>query len=150
MKWQVLLDGHPIDVDSQFVETVKEVEPGVYSILLAGKSFEVRATKKPDGLQVETRGMSFKAEVRDPRNAARHSRAALGTGRQNIAAPMPGKVIRLLVRPGDLVETGQGVVVVEAMKMQNEMRATRPGRVAAVPVRDGDTVTAGDTLVVIE
>ena len=150
MKWQVLLDGHPVDVDSQFVETVKEVEPGVYSILLDGRCYEVRATKKPDGLQVETLGMSFNAEVRDPRNAARSSRTALGAGRQSIAAPMPGKVIRLLVRPGDMVDMGQGVVVVEAMKMQNEMKATRPGRVAEIRVRDGDTVTAGDTLVVIE
>jgi biotin carboxyl carrier protein len=63
---------------------------------------------------------------------------------------MPGKVVRLLVREGDAVAAGQGLVVVEAMKMQNEMKASRAGRVAEVRVSDGDTVAAGDTLVVLE
>ena len=63
---------------------------------------------------------------------------------------MPGKVIRVLVQAGATVETGQGLVVVEAMKMQNEMKASRPGRVVDVRVRDGDTVGSGDTLVVLE
>jgi biotin carboxyl carrier protein len=63
---------------------------------------------------------------------------------------MPGKVIRLLVNAGDAVEVGQGLVVVEAMKMQNEMKASRPGRVVEVRTRAGDTVGAGDALLVIE
>jgi biotin carboxyl carrier protein len=63
---------------------------------------------------------------------------------------MPGKVIRVLVNKGDAVEAGQGLVVVEAMKMQNEMKAARPGRVAEVRVQGGDTVGAGETLVVLE
>jgi biotin carboxyl carrier protein len=63
---------------------------------------------------------------------------------------MPGKVVRLLIREGDTVDIGQGLIVVEAMKMQNEMKASRAGRVVEVCVRDGDTVTAGDTLVVLE
>ena len=62
---------------------------------------------------------------------------------------MPGKVIRVLVREGDAVEVGQGLVVVEAMKMQNEMKAARTGTVVEVRVRDGDTVSAGDALVVL-
>jgi biotin carboxyl carrier protein len=62
---------------------------------------------------------------------------------------MPGKVIRVLVHEGDAVEIGQGLVVVEAMKMQNEMKALRAGHVVEVRVRDGNTVGAGDTLVVI-
>jgi biotin carboxyl carrier protein len=63
---------------------------------------------------------------------------------------MPGKVVRLLVSAGDAVDAGQGLVVVEAMKMQNEMKASRAGRVVEVRVRDGETVGAGDTLVVLE
>jgi biotin carboxyl carrier protein len=63
---------------------------------------------------------------------------------------MPGKVVRLLVSEGDAVDAGQGLVVVEAMKMQNEMKASRAGRVVEVRVRDGATVGAGDTLVVLE
>ena len=150
MKWLVVVSGHEIEIDPARLEAVKEVEPGVYSILLDGKSYEVRATKSPAGLELEAQGLRSSAEVRDPRNAVRHWKAAISGGRQNITAPMPGKVIRLLVQKGDIVTTGQGVVVVEAMKMQNEMKAARSGRVADVRVRDGDTVGAGDTLVVLE
>ena len=71
-------------------------------------------------------------------------------GRQNVTAPMPGKVVRLLVADGDSVQAGQGIAVVEAMKMQNEMKAPRSGRVAALAVHEGDTVGAGAVLAVIE
>jgi biotin carboxyl carrier protein len=63
---------------------------------------------------------------------------------------MPGKVVRVLVQVGDAVEAGQGLVVVEAMKMQNEMKASRPGRVIEIRAHAGDTVSAGDTLAVLE
>jgi biotin carboxyl carrier protein len=150
MKWQILVDGHAVEIDPLRLEAVKEVEPGVYSVLLEGLSFEVRALTAPDGWSVEAGGRRFKVEVRDPRNASRRARAALGSGRQNVVASMPGKVVRLLVRAGDTVDIGQGLVVVEAMKMQNEMKALRAGRVAEVRVSDGFTVAAGDTLVVLE
>ncbi len=107
-----------------------QVEPGVYSVLLDGRSFEVRVIAAEEGLRIELNGRRFTAEVCDPRDRGQKSGAALGTGRQNIRAPMPGKVIRVLVREGDEVEVGQGLVVVEAMKMQNEMKAARAGRVA--------------------
>ena len=150
MKLQILIDGHTIEIDPQCLESVKQVEPGVYSVLLEGRSVEVRAIPQPEGLTVETGGRRFTVEVRDPRNASRRSRAALGSGRQNISTPMPGKVVRLLIREGDAVDAGQGLVVVEAMKMQNELKASRGGRVVEVRVRDGDTVSASDTLVVLE
>jgi len=150
MKWQILVDGRPVEIDPQNLESVKEVEPGVYSVLVEGRSFEVRAVSMPDGLHVHVGGRQFSVEVRDPRDASRLSRAATGSGRQNISTPMPGKVVRMLVREGDEVEAGQGLVVVEAMKMQNEMKASRAGRVVEVRVRGGETVGAGDTLVVLE
>jgi biotin carboxyl carrier protein len=150
MKWQILVDGRPVEIDPQNLESVKEVEPGVYSVLVEGRSFEVRAVSMPDGLHVHVGGRQFSVEVRDPRDASRLSRAATGSGRQNISTPMPGKVVRMLVREGDEVEAGQGLVIVEAMKMQNEMKASRAGRVVEVRVRGGETVGAGDTLVVLE
>jgi len=149
MKPQILVNGHPVEVEADQLKEVAQVEPGVYSVLADGRSFEVRAIATPGGLRLEVNGRRFTAEVYDPRDRGQKSAAALATGRQNIAAPMPGKVIRVLVRQGDAVEVGQGLVVVEAMKMQNEMKAVRMGTVVEVRVKDGDTVSAGDTLVVL-
>jgi biotin carboxyl carrier protein len=149
MKLQILVNGHPVEVDPGQLKKVAQVEPGVYSVLAEGRSFEVRAIGTASGLRLEVAGLPFTAEVYDPRDRRQKAAAALATGRQNISAPMPGKVIRVLVREGDAVEVGQGLVVVEAMKMQNEMKALRVGNVVDVRVRDGDTVSAGDTLVVL-
>jgi biotin carboxyl carrier protein len=150
MKWQILVNDHPVEIDADSLGAVSQVEPGVYSVLLNGESFQVRVISTRGGMSLDVNGRRFVAEVLDPRNASRKSRAMLGTGRQNVNALMPGKVVRVLVREGDLVEPGSGLVVVEAMKMQNEMKATRPGRVVEVRVHDGDTVAAGEALVVLE
>ena len=149
MKWQILVDGHAVEVDPTRLDGVVQVEPGVFSVLIGGRSFEVRAVRNGEDLRLDVDGRRLAAEVHDPRNRSRRERAALGGGRQSVAAPMPGKVIRVLVHEGDTVDAGQGLVVVEAMKMQNEMKATRPGQVVEIRVRDGDTVGAGDTLVVV-
>ena len=145
MKWLVLVDGRELEIDREQLKNAAEVEPGVFSVLIEGRSLEVRV-----GERVQADGRTFHVEVRDPRNTSKTSKHAMGGGRQNIAAPMPGKVIRVLVAKGDSVETGQGLAVVEAMKMQNEMKSPRPAQVIDVLVKDGDTVTAGQTLVVLE
>jgi len=150
MKLRVLVNGRALEIDRDRLQALREVEPGVYSVLVDGRSFEVRAVADREGLKLEVDGQRLEAEVIDPRNRSRRERAALGGERQNIVTPMPGKVIRVLVREGDRVEVGQGVVVVEAMKMQNEMKALRTGVVVEVHVKDGETVGAGDALVVLE
>jgi len=150
MKWQVVVDGRALEIDSQQLANVRQVEPGVYSVLLDGASFEIGILPSQEGLTASAAGRRFAVEVRDPRDASRSSRAAIGSGRQNVTAPMPGKVVRVLVDAGDVVETAQGLVVVEAMKMQNELKASRPGRVVEIRARDGETVGAGDVLVVLE
>jgi len=150
MKWQVAVDGRTIEVDSEQLASVRQVEPGVYSVLLDGASYEIRVNETPEGLNADACGRRFKAEVRDPRDARGGPRSSTSSGRQNVKAPMPGKVVRVLVKLGDSVEAGQGLVVVEAMKMQNEMKASRPGRVIEVRAGAGETVGAGDTLVVLE
>ena len=145
MKWQILVDGRTVEIDKEQLEGAKEVEPGVFSVLIDGSSFEVRL-----GEEAQLAGRRYRVEVRNPRDAAKGSKSALGGGRQNITAPMPGKVIRVLVKKDDTVDTGAGLVVVEAMKMQNEMKAPRPAHVLEVRVQDGDTVTAGQTLLILE
>jgi biotin carboxyl carrier protein len=89
-------------------------------------------------------------EVRDPRRWSRQSRGGAHAGTHQIKAPMPGKVVRVLAAAGDVVEAGQGVVVVEAMKMQNELKAPRAGRVIGVTAKIGATVTAGEVLATVE
>jgi len=125
---------------------IKLVEAGVYSILAGGKVYEARA----DGNSVTIGGRTFRAELIDPRrwNPERSHRHA--EGRQNIVATMPGKVVRVMVSEGDEVAAGQGIVVVEAMKMQNEMKAIRAGRVVTLAVAAGATVNAGEILAAIE
>ncbi len=150
MKLQVLVDGRPIPVDSQQLDSVRQVEPGVYWVLLEGASYEIHFQPSPEGLTASVAGRRFRVEVRNPRDASQSSRAAIGSGRQNVTAPMPGKVVRVLVEQGDQVDVGQGLVVVEAMKMQNELKAARPGRVIEIRAREGETVSAGDILVVLE
>jgi biotin carboxyl carrier protein len=150
MKWQVMVDGRAVEIGSEQLDSVLEVEPGVYSVLLEGASYEIRIQPSGHGLTASVAGRQFDVEVRNPRDASRGSRAAIGSGRQNVTAPMPGKVVRMLVAAGDSVETSQGLVVVEAMKMQNELKANRPGRVIEIRAREGETVSAGDILVVLE
>ena len=145
MKYHVVVDGRTVEIGQEQLAAATEVEPGVFSVLVLGKSYEVRL-----GATAQVQGRKFAVEVRDPRNASKSSHSAVGSGRQNITSPMPGKVIRVLVAKGDAVEAGAGLVVVEAMKMQNEMKAQRPAQVLEVRVADGDTVTAGQTLLVLE
>jgi len=150
MKLQVVVDGRTIEIDSEQFDSVRQVEPGVYSVLLEGASHEIRIQASPVGLTAGVAGRRFAVEVRDPRDASRTSRAAVGSGRQNVTAPMPGRVVRVLVERDGAVDAGQGLVVVEAMKMQNELKAARPGRVIEIRAREGETVGAGDILVVLE
>lgn len=131
---------------AQHTATIREVEPGVYSVLTGGRSYLVRV----NGAQVEACGSTLIVDVQDPRRAGRKSRSGFGEGRQNISAPMPGKVIRVLVSAGEAVEAGQGLAVVEAMKMQNEMKAPKAGTVIEVRVREGSTVAAGEILLALE
>lgn len=131
-------------------DTFVEVEPGLYSVIRQGRSYLARVLPGTNPYTIEIAGHRFSVEVRDPRNATLRSTAALGGGRQNIKAAMPGKVVRVLVTEGQEVQAGQGLIVVEAMKMQNEMKAAKPGKVSKVQTQAGATVAAGDVLLTIE
>jgi biotin carboxyl carrier protein len=128
---------------------VEIAEPNVYSVLMDGRSYDARVEEVPGGLVVVIDGFRFEIDVRDPRRFSRKSGGRGGEGVQTILAPMPGKVVRVLVSAGDAVEAGQGLLVVEAMKMQNEMKASRAGTVLSVNTKEGATVTAGEVLATI-
>jgi len=125
---------------------IVEVEPGVYSVIDGLSSWEVYVA----GGGITIAGYRFPLEIDDPRQWKRSSQAAGAHGRASISAAMPGKVVRILVKAGDEVVAGQGVIVVEAMKMQNELKAPRDGRVTAIEVKENESVNAGAVLATIE
>ena len=143
-RWRCALDGRAFEADAV------EVAPGIYSILIEGISFEVRVEARSGGLSVTAGGREHAPVIRDPRQWRRKGGAALeAEGQQQVIAPMPGKVVRVLVKQGEAVEAGQGIAVVEAMKMQNEVRALRSGKVERLLVSENQAVTAGEVLAVV-
>jgi biotin carboxyl carrier protein len=126
------------------------VEPGVYSVLVDGRSYEARVEESDGCAIVFIDGHRFEVEIRDPRRWSRQTGRPGVEGRLNVAALMPGKIVRLLVAEGDTVSAGQGLLVMEAMKMQNEMKAPKAGRVVSLTAREGATVAAGEVLAAIE
>ena len=142
-RWLCRINHEPVDAD------VVEIGPGNYSVLLGGRCFDAHVDPStPETLQVIVGSTRVEVVFEGTRRSGRRPGAA-AAGRQPVTAPMPGKVVRVLVEPGTTVETGQGLVVLEAMKMQNELRAPRPGRVEQVLVRPGQAVNAGEVLVVV-
>jgi biotin carboxyl carrier protein len=157
MKRQVMVNGRSanIEIDGSRLRYVRdegvEIE-GEFSlegtsVLMNGRSYRV---SKGAGTEIWVNGRRLTMEVFDSRDLRPGQGATANHGRQEIAASMPGKVIRVLVALGDAVEEGQGLVVVEAMKMQNEMKSPKSGRVAEIRARTDATVGAGEILVVGE
>jgi len=144
--WKITLDGNLLDANAV------EVAPNTFSVLLNGRSHQVRVAPQSDGsLTLHTDVGEYRAEVTDPRSWRGRRHGALeAEGRQQITAPMPGKVVRLLVTQGDTVEAGQGLMVVEAMKMQNEIRSPKSGKIVKLCAAEGQAVNAGEVLLWVE
>ena len=144
--WKISLDGTGLDA------SVVEVAPNTFSVLLNGESHQIRIAPRADGTLTLYTGLAeYHAEVTDPRlwRGRKHG-AIAAEGRQQITAPMPGKVVRVLVGEGDAVQAGQGLLVVEAMKMQNEIRSPKNGKVEKLLAKENQAVNAGDVLVWVE
>jgi biotin carboxyl carrier protein len=133
---------------------VREPQPGSYLFFRNTEVHECRVSQRAtskEAFEVSIRGRSYEVTIVDPKrlrsgqNSDRHHH-----GVTEIRAPMPGKVVRVQTEAGDAVEKGAGVVVVEAMKMQNEMKAPKAGTVVAINVEVGATVNGGDVLAIIE
>jgi biotin carboxyl carrier protein len=138
------LDGRALEADAV------EVGPGIYSILIGGASFEAQVESASSGLTVIIGGRRIPVCVLDPRQwQGRRGGAIQAEGRQQIVAPMPGKVVRILVQEGEKVEAGQGILVVEAMKMQNEIRSPKTGAVERLMVTEGQAVNAGEVVAAV-
>ncbi len=135
--------------DGGSLAKVFSIEPGDdgrYSVLIEGRSYQAVVGNG----EVVVNGRTLRVNVEDPRKLRGRGSAEQGQGRQTIASPMPGRVMRVLVEAGQEVEVGQGLIVVEAMKMQNEMKSPKAGKILEVRASAGAAVAAGDTLLVME
>ena len=126
--------------------SVQDCGGGVFSVLHEGRSYEVRVLAG----EVIVNGLAMPYEIEDPRAWKGSAGAGGAKGAVTLKAPMPGKIVKVLVAVGGEVAAGQGIVLMEAMKMQNELKSPKAGRVASVAVQSGDSVAAGAVLAVVE
>ena len=142
---QCRVDDDEIEVDARMIA------PGVLSLLIDGRQFRCVLDRDLDGDAVVVAGRRTPFSVADPRSLAAQSGTAAGSdGPRSVRAPMPVRVVRVLAAVGDEVEEHQGLVVIEAMKMQNELKSPKQGRVTRLAAEVGATVSAGDVLILIE
>jgi biotin carboxyl carrier protein len=143
-RWTCRLDGREVEVDAILAR------PDLLSLRIGNMAYEVKSERVANEMYVWVGSKRFAAEVRDPRSLRSRTRAGDDHGPKKIVAPMPGKVVRLLAREGDEVEAGAGVAVVEAMKMQNEIKSPKKGTIQKILVSEGAAVNAGDVLLIVE
>ncbi len=143
--WKCRLDGREFAVDAVLTR------PDVLSILVEGKSYEIKRERTATDTHVVIGSARYSAEVRDPRSLRnRRAHAGFGEGPQKLVAPMPGKIVRVLVPPNSAVAAGQGILVIEAMKMQNELKSPKQGVLQQLLTREGAAVGAGEVLAIVE
>jgi biotin carboxyl carrier protein len=143
--WYCLLDGHEMQIDA--ILTHREV----LSLLIEGKSYEVKRERTATGTYLWVKSWRYSVELQDPRSFRRRKHGTGGQGgRSELVATMPGKVVRVLVPEKGAVKAGEGVLVVEAMKMQNEVKSPKDGMVEKIIAGEGTNVNAGDVLAIVE
>ena len=150
-RYTVTIDGRALEVDwraagSAFASLIVVRSPEMNS----GRSYDVGLEARPGGFRVLVGSEDFAVELLETTRAAPAAARRAAAGPARLVAPMPGRIVRVLAEPGQTVEAGQGLVVMEAMKMENELRSPRAGRVAEVHARERQTVEMGALLVVVD
>jgi biotin carboxyl carrier protein len=143
-RWSCRLDGREVEVDAVLAR------PDVLSLRIGNQAYEVKCERVAGDMHLWVGSERFAAEVRDPRSLRGRVRAVDDHGPKKLTAPMPGKIVRVLVSEGSAVEAGSGVLVVEAMKMQNELKSPKKGTIQKILVSEGAAVNAGDVLAIVE
>ena len=141
--FRVVVDGVEHLVDAH------KLEADFYSILVGEKSYEVSIERRKDAYHVRRGGHEIPVRLSDPSRRGRDAKFS-SAGPERIESAMPGRVVRLLVAEGDTVEAGQGVIVIEAMKMENEISSQKGGKVTSIEVSEGQSVEGGSALLTIE
>jgi biotin carboxyl carrier protein len=143
-RWSCRLDG--LDVEVAAVLARRDV----LSLRIGNRAYEIKSEHVGSDLHLWVGSTRFAAEVRDPRSLRSRTRAGDDHGPRKVIAPMPGKVLRLLVKEGDEVSQGEGIAVMEAMKMQNEIKSPKKGTIQKILVTEGSAVNPGDVLAIVE
>jgi biotin carboxyl carrier protein len=144
-RWECRLSGREIAIDAVMPRR------DVLSILVGGQAYEVKRERTATDLHLWVGPVRYEVALRDPRSlVSRLAAAGPDHGPRKLVAPMPGKIVRVLVEEGNPVEAGQGLLVVEAMKMQNEIKSPKKGIVRKLVAQAGANVNAGDVLAVVE
>lgn len=144
-RWECALDGEPVQVDAVIAR------PNVMSVIIGGEAFEVKRERTATDTHFWVKSARFAVDIRDPRSLrGRRAKGGGIEGPQKLLAPMPGKIVRVISAAGTEVDAGHGVLVIEAMKMQNELKSPKKGIVKQVLVAEGSSVTAGDVLAIVE
>jgi biotin carboxyl carrier protein len=151
--YELLVDredgGYVVEVDgTKHLVDAQKLEGDFYSILTGGRSYEVSVERHGDGYQVRHGAAQQVVTLTDPSRRARDAKRETD-GPMKVVTVMPGRVVRVLVAEGDTVEEGQGVIVIEAMKMENEIAAPKAGKVTRIEVAEGESVEGGGALLVI-
>lgn len=165
MKLRVTIDGEAVLLELQQNEqttykltgvftasgesSIAGIGPGIYSVLLGHRSLTVHIVSNGEEREVWVDGRRYAISVADPRDRSGRQKKQTSAGPLEVRAQMPGKVVKLLVSEGAVVQAGQGLIVVEAMKMQNEMKSPRDGPVTKIYVSEGAAVAAGQKLMVV-
>jgi biotin carboxyl carrier protein len=143
--WQCQLNGRDMQVDAVLARR------DVLSVLIGGRAFEIKREHTATDMHLWVGSVRYLAELRDPRSLrGRKGAGADEKGPKKLLAPMPGKVVRVLIGEQQAVEAGQSVLVVEAMKMQNEIKSPKKGTVQKIVAAEGANVNAGDVLAIVE
>jgi len=143
--WECRLDGQPVPIDAVIPRR------DVLSLLVDGRAYEIKREQTATDLHLWVGSSRFAVELRDPRSLRSRQKAAGDEkGPRKILAPMPGRIVRVMVAENSEVEAGQGIVVVEAMKMQNEIKSPKKGTIQKILVSEGAAVNAGDVLAIVE
>ena len=140
--WVCRLDG------SEFLVNAKQIDETALSLLIDGQSYEIRRASASD---LFVRGKLYQVSVDEPRAWRGKKRpGAKSDGPQKLVASMPGKIVRVLAAEGDTVAAGQGIAVIEAMKMQNEIRSVKAGVLGKLHIQPGSNVTVGEVLAIVD
>ena len=165
MKYTVIVAGERVDLEidlndprrieaqisgRKYILDTKSVEPGVYWFNWDSRSIELRVTPAIEGYIVSVNGHQHAVEIMDTRTALRKASHHGHDGEVELRAPMPGKIVKVLLQAGAAVSPNQGILVMEAMKMQNEIKSPKDGVVKRVSVQEGSAVNSGDLLAVVE